>query len=151
MDLREGGGGGAWVCEGANEHTGAGWAGYRIPTQDWIWSHQEKRLGTAELKKIGQRGERRIVQVQVRPPVTPPEQPMTCFVILFGSCSLPLPGSRSFSQSQPADSRDPLVPSPSPRFVATVKVTSWGKGKGEKEGRAKANEPIQSGCAVHLY
>lgn len=51
---------------------------------------------------------------------------------------------------QPVDD-DSRVPSPSPRFVAMVKVTSWGKGRGGKEGCAKANEPIQSGCAVHLY
>lgn len=74
----------ARVCEGANERTGAGWAGNRIPTQDWIWSHQEKK--TRDCRADRGEADRRSFPPSaspVRPPVTPPEQPMTWFVVIF--------------------------------------------------------------------
>lgn len=130
-----------------------GQAGQDTGSQRKIGSDHTKRKKTRDCR--ANRGEADRLSFPpsaspVRPPVTPPEQPMTWFVVIFVELFWQLLFAFSLLTVS-ACSLLMTFPSPSPRFVATVKVTSWGKGNGEKEGRAKANEPIQSGCAVHLY
>lgn len=81
-----------------------GQAGQETGSQRKVGSGHTKRKKTRDCRANRGEADRLLqVQVQVRPPVTPPEQPMTWFVIIFvelffGSCSLPFP----FSPSQPA-------------------------------------------------
>lgn len=78
-----------------------GQAGQDTGSQRKIGSDHTKRKKTRDCR--ADRGEADRLSFPpsaspVRPPVTAPEQPMTCIVSFFGSCSLPFP----FSLSQPA-------------------------------------------------